>query len=577
MSAMETIPGALGAGILFAASILGLLAFVRSRSSLGVAVAAVPLLLAGAWAIIVEILSATFGTSSGSLRAAACVMAVMGVGLGGAGRSGFRRLREDGQAALSAASRAGAQGSWWRWPLAASVVLAALAVCASFVVALVGAPNNGDSLGYHLPRVMWWLQQGHVGPYVSPDISQSTYPPLPEYLLLVVRGTAGSDLLLNLVQWTIGCFVIAAMALTGWEITRTGVMAVLTASLVATIPTGITQLTTTQSDWVAAVWPLLALALVVARSRGRISVIPYALLLALAGALTMASKPTAALATGLVIVLAMWWELRPPPSSMVGPRPDRWGAALVLAAGFAAGSLIGGMPQVLRNLESTGSVLGVKTDIFVAHPSLAITWANSIRTLVNNIGVPPPLSNLLNERLPEILGWIGVPWEDPDAIHLSNVVHIGLGRNEDLTTNPVHLILGLVVAIIVAVWPTTPRMLRHIAILSVTFYVLSNGLLQWQEWSTRFFLTAMAMFSLPLAWLGAQWLTSTRQRVNVRSLVASALLLATTAYGLAVAVAQEYRPLVGPGSVLTTPRIDQYFRVVNRPGAPDTPREVLEA
>lgn len=344
---------------------------------------------------------------------------------------------------------------------------------------------------------------------------------------------------------------------------------------VATIPSGITESTTTQSDWVAALWPILALALAVGRARRLIPLAPYVVLLGVATALTMGTKPTAALATGLVLVLAAWWELRPPDESMVVlPMRDRFTGGLTLAAMFIIGSLVGGLPQVLRNLTTTGSALGVKTDIFVEHPSLAIMWGNTVRTLVNNVGVPPPLSDPINARLPDLLAILGIPWTDSDAIHLSNVLQVGLGRNEDVTTNPVHLVIGFAVAVVVTCLPGTPRMLRYVVGLSVVFFVVTNGLLQWQIWSTRFFLPAMAMFCLPLAWLADRWLQSSA-RPNVRGVVAGAIIMATSLYGLAVSVAQEYRPLIGPGSVLTTPREDQYFRVINRPGAPDTPQAVL--
>lgn len=524
------------------------------------------------WVLALEALSATLGVSQMSITATVVVLAAVVTAISLMDRSGWHRLRTDVQDLARAVARLARRRTWYRWPLLVSLAAATAAMVASLVVAVIGAPNNNDSLGYHLPRVMWWLQEGHVGPYVTPDFAQATFPPLQEYLLLLVYGIAGSDLLVNLVQFTAWVLMIAALVYVAREVLRSGVGVAVAFVLLATIPTGIVQATTTQSDLTAALWPLLALALVVGRANGRIRLGPYVVLLALAAALTMAAKPTGAIATGLVVLLGAWWELRPPtPGTHAG---RSWRASLSLLGATALGALAGGLPQVLRNLGTTGSPMGVKTDIFVASPSLATTWANTIRTIVNNIGIPQPLSTPLNEHLESVLALVGVPWTDPDAIYFDHIVRIGLGRNEDMTTNPVHLILGLVAAITVLLMRSAPRQLRAISAVAVLAFIATAGVMQWQIWSTRFFLASVALFVLPLAWLLARWLQGA-QRPTVRGGAAIMLLIATSLYGLAVAVAQEYRPLIGSGSILTTPRSDQYFRVLSRPGAPDTPRDVM--
>ena len=569
MVGTEDVLSALAASLLFASTFVTLLAFLRTYLPAGMAVVAVPLIAVSVWAAAIELLSAVAVISRASLTATAAALAVVTLTASIVQRSGWGLFRGDLASVGRFVGSLAHERGWWRWPVLLSMGAAAATIAVSFVVAALGAPNNADSLGYHLPRVMWWLQEGQVGPYVSPNSSQATFPPLHEYLLLLVHGVSGSDVALNLVQWTAGLFAVAAIVSCAWEIFTSATAVALSFVFAATIPTGIVESTTTQSDWVAALWPILALTLVVGRARGRITVVPYALLLACAGALTMATKPTGALATGLVVLIAAWWEFMPPVDSTHRPARERLGSAGLIVLTVGAGSLLGGIPQILRNISFTGSATGVKTDIFVNDWTPAIMWANTVRTLVNNIGIPPPFSNAINDHLPAALAALGVPWSDPDAIHLNNVVHVGLGRNEDLTTNPVHIVLGLAVAVVVALWPAAPRMLRYVAATSAILFTVTAGIFQWQEWSTRFFLAGTVLSCLPLAWLAARWLESSPSRVNARGAASAVLVMATASYGLAVAVAQEYRPLLGPGSILTTPRIDQYFRVVGQPGSPD--------
>lgn len=560
---------------LFLAMLLSTLAILRARLSPIVALAAMPLVVAAYWAMWLEVLSANSAVTELNILLVAAVTSTSMIFVSLAATAGWKCLLHDVRRVAHALARVFQTDVWWRVPIGITLGLASLALVASLLVATAGAPNNGDSLGYRLPRIMWWLQEAQVGAYVSPDISQSTYPPLTEYLLLVVYGVSGSDLLLNLVQWVAGTLSVILIVTVAWMISRSSLAAISTFVLVATIPTGLTQLTTTQSDWVASLWPVVALTLVVARATRRIALGPYLVLLALSGALTFATKPTTILATGLIAALGVLWEARPVLGSVDASRSASLARTLAVGSAFLVGCLLGGVPQVLRNVNLTGSILGVRTDIFVESPTLGIMWANSIRTLVNNLGIPPPLSDPMNRILPQALAVIGVPTTDPNAIHLSNVLSIGLGRNEDLTTNPIHLVLGLGLALIVLFMPGLPRLLRPVTLVGVLLFFFSNGLLQWQEWSTRFFLPSMVIFSIPVGWVIARWLQSTRRWHQPRGLFAMVILAASACYGLAISVAQEYRPLVGSGSILTSSREDQYFRVVNRPGAPDTPREVL--
>src|SRR5688500_4309031 len=59
------------------------------------------------------------------------------------------------------------------------------------VGAFVTSPRNWDVLSYHLPRQVYWAQQGHVGLLPTNDVRMPTMPPLAEYIgvqLMILSG-----------------------------------------------------------------------------------------------------------------------------------------------------------------------------------------------------------------------------------------------------------------------------------------------------------------------------------------------------------------------------------------------------
>lgn len=73
--------------------------------------------------------------------------------------------------------------------------------------ALYFPPNNYDSMTYHLPRVLTWIQQKNVAFYPTGIPRQLYINPLAEYLLTHLYLVIGDDQGVNLLQWValVGC------------------------------------------------------------------------------------------------------------------------------------------------------------------------------------------------------------------------------------------------------------------------------------------------------------------------------------------------------------------------------------
>src|SRR5215211_9365546 len=87
------------------------------------------------------------------------------------------------------------------WPVWAVLASLARVVVLILTTGLASAPNNYDSMTYHLPRVMHWLQDESVAHYYTPITRQLYQPPFAEYAIAHVISLTGTDRFAFLVQW----------------------------------------------------------------------------------------------------------------------------------------------------------------------------------------------------------------------------------------------------------------------------------------------------------------------------------------------------------------------------------------
>ena len=122
------------------------------------------------------------------------------------------------------------------------------------LVAYISIPNNLDSLGYHMSRVVHWAQDRSLAHYPVAFEPQLLNPIGAELVILNLRLLWGNDQLANLVQWfsmlmsLIGVSTLAAL----FGASRKGQMVAV--AFAASIPMGVLQATSTQNDYVASFW-----------------------------------------------------------------------------------------------------------------------------------------------------------------------------------------------------------------------------------------------------------------------------------------------------------------------------------
>jgi hypothetical protein len=118
--------------------------------------------------------------------------------------------------------------------------------------ALLYPPNSNDTLRYHFPRILFWIQQRSVANYATPDNHQTIMPPLAEYLNLTNFILFGTDKLANCVQLLFYFACIVAASLIAKLLKMSNKAQMIAAFLAATIPMCVAQAPSSLNDLVLA-------------------------------------------------------------------------------------------------------------------------------------------------------------------------------------------------------------------------------------------------------------------------------------------------------------------------------------
>ena len=122
------------------------------------------------------------------------------------------------------------------------------------VTALVAPPNNWDSMTYHLPRVMHWIQNEAVAHYPTNIPRQLYNPPWAEFSILSGLLLSDNDYFANLVQWVAMVGTLIGVSLIARELGADLRGQICAAAFCAAIPMGVLQASSTQNDYVVSFW-----------------------------------------------------------------------------------------------------------------------------------------------------------------------------------------------------------------------------------------------------------------------------------------------------------------------------------
>lgn len=405
-------------------------------------------------------------------------------------------------------------------------------------LAIVAAPSALDALGYHLPRVLRWVQDGTVSPFVTHVPRQIWIGPGWEYFQLHLQLFAGTDAVANLLQWLALLASPVVVSVLARELGATHSGQMFAALFTISIPMGITQASGSQVDLFAAFWLACSVALLLRLGRkGAVASSTWdAILFGAAAGMAVMAKATNALFLAPFVV----WVA----AGLLKPNGLRLGRLAVTA--FLVAAMINSGPM-LRNRLIFGSLLGppsrggVANEIFT--PSALAS--NVIRNAAIHLNTPSRKLNLiLLDAITETHRLLGIDVHDPLTTYELGSFTIPLDQDDEgIASNQFHFLLIVSVAIWLLVRSRDSRTTGYM------LCVLAGALifclyLKWQPWHSRLHLPLFVIAAAAAAAALEQALPSNRLR-----LVAVGLVL----IAIPPTIRNAWRPIVSRHAIFTMP------------------------
>jgi hypothetical protein len=430
------------------------------------------------------------------------------------------------------------------WPALAALAVIAFPVTGAFVSAVFGPPNMVDVATYHMPRVIYWLQDGSVRFFPTGYYQQISLQPLMEYGMAQMYALAGGDRFVQLVQWaaflgSIGCSAIVARRLGGGV--AAGWMAAVFSAL---LPMAVLQASGAKPDLDVGFWLLAATAFALEATEegwARSASVGTGLAVGFA----FATKGTAyVMAPGLAVGL------------LLGAAPAirrNWTRALPLVA---VAAILVNAPHAYRNWRLNGHPLGDGTaDEAGQHYGnqridLGVVASNLMRNAALEITLRPAWSDAIYEAVLAAHAKLGLDPNDPATTwETTEYKPAYVSNHEGVAASVRHtLLLGL--AVLWLIWRRRLDVTTGLVVGAGIALVLFCLVFKWQPWHARMHLP-LYMAVCPVLGL---WAATALPRW-----LAAVLLLWLTFSLWPRVVHNSLRPLGGDRSAVTTERYEQFF------------------
>jgi hypothetical protein len=366
------------------------------------------------------------------------------------------------------------------------------ALAYQLVIAVGTPPNNWDSMSYHLPRAVEWLQRGAVE-YVPNAATErmNALQPVGEIEILWTLAFLGRDTVAALPQLfaefasLVGIYAIARRIGFGRPDSA------FAALLAATLTQIALQAVTTQNDLLSASFVVAAAALVLGRSRAEV------ILAAVAFALALGTKLTAAYAVPVLLGLAL------------ATLPRRR-LAECIAASMGAFAIFGAYGYVLNVIE-TGSPLGDSSATKPFRPA-KITWDGTASTVarigyrffdLSGLHAKTDVADPIGSAGRTVFDALGIEPNPPESSVAQDFdFSVGHTSNEDISYfGPLGFLLLLPLSLGFVIWTTVRRRkwerLPLALALPVTAVAIATTY-RYNIWVGRFMVTPV-LLTMPLA------------------------------------------------------------------------------
>ena len=415
------------------------------------------------------------------------------------------------------------------------------------VVALKHAPNNWDSMTYHLGRIVHWKQEQSVAAYATNITRQVQMQPLAEYMVAHLLLLTGSDHLANCVQW--GAMLLSGMGVSLiakqmggniWQ--QVGAAAVCWA-----IPMGVLQATSTQNDYVNAFWLVCFISIGISLLESQKKVwhfIPLGVGLGLA----LLTKATAYV---YAFPFCMWFGF-----SILKKTPRRQLPLIALC--ILCPALLINSGHYLRNVDLYSSPLGPADEYANQAISIQGFSSNLIRNAAIHTSIPflDTYNHFMAKGLEKLHSLTGLSPSDPRYTMAGGNPFSGESSlDEDYTGNPFHwalICLGLITGAFEFLffgWDKKRAIFRWFNLSIWAGFGLLCLFVKWQPWISRLQLPLFVLWSPVIS------LALIRSKIRISVIIPFILIFMSFIW----ISYNPNRPAFFQSDQIDTPRTRQYF------------------
>ncbi|MBI2018556.1 glycosyltransferase family 39 protein [Candidatus Daviesbacteria bacterium] len=367
----------------------------------------------------------------------------------------------------------------------------------TFVQGFSSAPNSADSMVYHLPRIMYWVQEKTLFQDVIRNV-HDYMPPFGHYILLHLYLIFGNDRFLFFSQWSGYVTTVVISGLIARNLGANRQISGLTSLLVATIPVAVLQATNTTVDMVVTVLVVLSTYLALRLNEPRI--FDY-ILLSFSLGLGVLTKQIFLIyfpiPIGIILVKFLTVNKRQILSK--GKK-----ILMSLLIGFSIIILIQAR-FISQNLAIYGHIAGAKVDYL--GQSTQVTFVGIFSNLIKNTMLNIPLPLFAKEAENVILSihkLIGIDINECSTTFCDEDFKFRIVRaiypQEDIASNSFHLLL-IVVAGIILLKQFINKRVNYLEItiysLALLSYVLFSTLVKWQPFHSRLQMPFFVIGTIP--------------------------------------------------------------------------------
>jgi len=266
-----------------------------------------------------------------------------------------------------------------------------------FIQGLVYPTNNWDSMAYHMPRIVHWIQNESLTHYRTPIYPQLNSPPFAEIVILNINLLVGNDYLSNTVQLFYLLITSVTITLLAKELGLNKFGQILSAFILICIPEVILLGSSTHTELVLSFFMVSSIYFLLITIKHQ-TLISF-LLLGCSLGLAATTKSTAYISLTPFLLVWMIYQLYQIISHKV---QLKWLSYLVMLLSFVAINL----GHYSRNYELTSSVFGADEDIY----NIYVNEEHSIKMLISNVS-----KNLSNQ--------FGIPKVAPIAYRATEYIH----------------------------------------------------------------------------------------------------------------------------------------------------------